>query len=212
MTQTSCDERTQALGQALVRAAERGRPLAECLELIEAGADLACTGFKGLTAMHHAARNGYTDLCVALALHGADVDALDATTNVYSPLMEAAMRQYTQTTLALVALGATISEFSMQVGHLCEYDRTQLDRVRALPPLHAAVASGRPELVMHLLDKGLDPGQPGPDGCSLEQTATQWRQEPMLDVLRSWSARRVAIQALDEAASPTCTPARTVGA
>lgn len=154
----------------------------------------------GRTDLHRAASRGDTEACIGLVEQGAGLDAVVAGGG-FTPLLEAVTRQHKGTAAALVALGAVCTP-AMRNCHLAGSERELLDHVVALPRLHAAVASGEATLVLRLLEEGADPAKPGPDGQDLAHTARQWGQKPLLEVVRSWSARHAAGQALKDLAEP----------
>ncbi|KAJ1482345.1 ankyrin repeat-containing domain protein, partial [Baffinella frigidus] len=77
--------------------------------LLEHGADMSPSTFRGKTALHHAAWGGESHSAVALLLlqHGADVSATDATER--TPLSSSALVGNVAVALLLLQHGADVS-------------------------------------------------------------------------------------------------------
>ena len=75
--------------------------------LLEAGASLSAVNIRGMTPLHRAAWEGYTEVTKVLVKAGASVSAVD--NNGWTPLHLAAGEGHTEVTKVLLEAGASLS-------------------------------------------------------------------------------------------------------
>lgn len=171
-----------------------------CRLLIEQGAQVNAVSRHGQPMLHHAVQVGCPDTAAVLLQHGADVHAVDAEGRTALDNLLLGNRAQDELAILLVAAGAQAGAEAAGAREL----RPELRKVIALPPVHAAAVSGQAWLLLQALDKAQDPLQPGPDGCTVEDTCRRCGHPELLDLYRSWAARRSAYAAwLDEKAAPS---------
>lgn len=159
--------------EALFAAAASG-DLRAATAALEAGAELDAWSSHGAAAIHLAAREGHTELVIALVERGANIDrqreAMGST-----PLLDAILGRHLETALALIDRGADITigaqgrvpiSASITSGldtrlFYTLIERGAISRARekrhVTDALHNASRAGRVELVVALLELGIPP-------------------------------------------------------
>lgn len=132
-------------GTALLLAAQCNS-LACVKELLDKGANVSASNYDGATALHLAAEEGHTEVCVALLRAGAAVDGSD---DGETPLVQAALGGHVRCVEALIEAGAKVNAASSDED----------------PPLVAAVGGGSVACMYSLLQAGARIDDPAPHGC-----------------------------------------------
>jgi ankyrin repeat protein len=159
--------------EALFAAAASG-DLGAAVTALESGADIDAWNAHGAAAIHLAAREGHTELVIALIERGANIDRQREGMGS-TPLLDAILGRHLETAIALIDRGADItigahgrvpisSSITSGLDTRLFYtliERGAISRARekrhVTDALHNASRAGRVELVVALLDLGIPP-------------------------------------------------------
>lgn len=150
----------------------------------------------GSSALHGApffGKSGQMNEAGLLLLErGADVNLTSKSDT--APLYMGAMLSNWSWCLVLIGSGARMTpDMEGQRAHMPE----QVLRALELPRVHAAAASGVPQVLLRALEEGADPLERAADGSTVADTCRAYGCESMAQIHASWVARALARQACD---------------